>query len=96
MSRYCQYPVRRYYYRCGDCGQDIGEQKVSKRWSICDGCWENRGWVLDNVPKFGLATFKRIQKKMVGRRGSAKAYIESLKAVWGNEVESDIELNGNT
>ena len=92
MSRYTQYPIRRYYEKCSDCGGKIGERKVSKRENICDGCWENRAWVLDNVPKFGLATFRLIQKKMTNRRGSAKAYIESLKAVWGNEVKSDIEL----
>ena len=79
MSRYTQYPVRRYYDRCGDCGGDIGEQNVSKRASICDVCWDNRGWLLENREKIGMAVFQLIQRSMASHRGTAKRRIEKLK-----------------
>ena len=66
--------------KCNDCGQEKPEGKYGTRPDVCAECWANRGWVLDNVPKFGLATFKLIQKKIACGRGSAKAYIESLKS----------------
>ncbi len=71
----------RYYERCGDCGGNIEERKVSKRQSICDGCWDNRGWLLENRVMIGKAEFQKIQRSMASHRGTAKKRIEKLKAL---------------
>ena len=69
--------------KCKDCGQEKPEGKYGTRRDVCSECWENRSWVLNNIPKLGLSTFKTIQKKMAYGHGSAKAYIESLKISFG-------------
>ncbi len=70
---------------CKDCGQEKPPAKYGTRLDICAECWENRSWVLNNVPRIGLATFKIIQKKMASGRGTAYAYIESLKCGLGGK-----------
>ncbi len=65
--------------RCGDCGQEIKERKVSGRRDICDGCWDNRGWLLENRVMIGMAEFQKIQRSMSAQRGTAKRRIEKLK-----------------
>ena len=80
MSRYSQYPVKRYYERCGDCGESIGERNTSMRPSICDTCWDNRGWLLENRVMIGMAEFQKIQRSMASHRGTAKKRIEKLKS----------------
>ncbi len=78
MSRY---NYVRIYERCGDCGGAIGERNSSMRPSICDECWNNRGWLLENRTKIDLAEFQKIQRSMASRRGIAKERIEKLKQV---------------
>jgi len=68
-----------YYPRCGDCGGAIEERKVSKRESICDDCWERRGWLLENREIIGMAEFKKIQSVMAHHTGTAKRRILKLQ-----------------
>jgi len=88
----------RYQERCGDCGGDVGEQKVSKRSDTCDDCWERRRWVVTNLNKitkyFGMKDFQALQRSMAYRTGTAKRKILKMmkELPLGNEVESDIEL----
>lgn len=69
-----------YYSKCGDCGGAVeDDQKVSRRRDICDVCWENRSWVLENRVEMGTDEFQKIQRAMSGRRGTARRRIEQLK-----------------
>ena len=65
--------------RCGDCGGDVGERKTSKRRSICDDCWERRGWIVTNLNKiteyFGMKEFQALQRSMAYKTGTAKRKI---------------------
>lgn len=70
----------KYYERCGDCGGDIEEPSVSHRRDICDTCWENRGWLLQNHAMIGMAELQKVQRAMASHRGTAKRRIEKLKA----------------
>ena len=70
-----------YYPRCGDCGSAIKESTKSSRKDVCDECWDNRGWLLENRVMIGTTEFQRAQKMMGGRRGTAKRHIEKLKLV---------------
>ena len=69
----------RYYERCGDCGGDVGERKVSKRLSICDDCWERRGWIVANMNRItewlGMKEFRALQGSMAHHTGTAKRKI---------------------
>jgi len=67
----------KYYERCGDCGGDVKEP--SHRGDICDGCWDNRGWLLENRVMIGMAEFQKIQRAMASKKGTAKSQIEKLK-----------------
>ena len=78
MSRYSQMGEP-YWGKCGDCGGEVGERIVSSRRDVCDACWENRGWLLENRELIGMAEFQRIQKSMANHRGTAKRRIEKLK-----------------
>ncbi len=70
----------KYYERCGDCGGDIKERKISKRERVCDECWERRGWVVNNhskiVERFGLAEFQKMQRVMGRHSGTARRRIK--------------------
>ena len=72
----------KYYERCGDCGGDITERKVSKRLSICDDCWERRGWIVANMNRivewFGLKEFQALQSVMAHKTGTAKRRIVKM------------------
>jgi len=69
----------RYIERCGDCGGDVGERQVSKRESICDGCWERRGWIVTHLNEiteyFGMKEFQTLQRSMAYKTGTAKRKI---------------------
>ena len=69
----------RYYERCGDCGEAIGEHKISTRADVCDVCWDNRGWLLANRVMIGTDEFQKVQRSMASHRGTAKRRIEKLK-----------------
>ncbi len=69
----------KYFRRCGDCGEDIVEQKRSSRQDICDTCWDNRGWLLENRKMIGMTEFQKVQRAMASHRGTAKRRIEKLK-----------------
>lgn len=69
----------KYYERCGDCGQDIKEPSLSHRRDICDACWDNRGWLLENRVMIGMKAFTEVQRAMAGHRGTAKRRIDKLK-----------------
>ena len=74
-------PFRKPYLgKCGDCGGEIGERNESKRRDICDGCWKNRLWALENREMIGMAEFQKIQRSMASHRGTAKKRIEKLKS----------------
>ena len=77
MGKYFRKP---YLGKCGDCGGEIGERNESKRRDICDGCWENRLWALENRELIGISEFQKIQKAMARHRGTAKCRIEKLRA----------------
>lgn len=78
MSRYSRIGEP-YWGKCGDCGGEIGERKVSSRRDICDACWENREWLLENRELIGVDEFQKIQRSMGNHRGTAKRRIEKLK-----------------
>ena len=78
MSRYSRMGEP-YWGKCGDCGGEVGERKVSSRRDVCDTCWENRGWLLKNRELIGMAEFQKIQRSMANHRGTAKRRIEKLK-----------------
>ena len=69
----------RYIERCGDCGGDVGERKISKRHNICDDCWTRRGWIVTNLNKiteyFGMKEFEALQRSMAYKTGIAKRKI---------------------
>jgi len=69
----------KYYERCGDCGGAIIENKVSSRLTVCDECWERRGWIVKNMTKiaeyFGMAEFTKLQRSMAYKSGTAKRKI---------------------
>jgi len=71
-----------YYDRCGDCGGTIKERKQSKRASICDDCWERRGWVVEHMSRiveyFGIKEFGKLQSSMAHHTGTAKRKILSM------------------
>ena len=73
--------ANRIYEHCGDCGGELGEQKVTKRASICDGCWDNRRWLLDHNKGISIKEFGKIQSCMASHRGTAKRRIEKLKEI---------------
>lgn len=72
--------MSRYSRKCGDCGDEVGEINHAGRGDICDGCYENRGWLLTNRVSIGMAEFQEIQRSMAAHRGTAKRRIEKLKA----------------
>ncbi len=80
MSRYSRIGEP-YWGKCGDCGGEVGERKHQGRRDICDGCWENRQWLLGNRELIGIAEFQKIQRAMGYHRGTAKRRIEKLKEV---------------
>ena len=82
MSRYSRIGEP-YWGKCGDCGGEIGERTKSKRRDICDACWENRGWLIENRELIGIAEIQKIQKSMGNHRGTAKRRIEQLKGLTG-------------
>jgi len=72
----------KYQERCGDCGGDVGERKISKRFNICDDCWERRGWIATKLNKiteyFGLKEFQALQRSMAYKTGTAKRKIVAM------------------
>lgn len=56
MSRYSSMGEP-YWGKCGDCGGEIGEASISHRRDICEGCWDNRGWLLKNREMIGMVEF---------------------------------------
>ena len=81
MSRYSRIGEP-YWGKCGDCGGEVSERETSKRRDICDTCWQNREWLLENRELIGMAEFQKIQKSMAGHRGTAKKRIEKLKIIY--------------
>lgn len=77
--------TERYYEKCHDCGCEITKETRNNpkntRHDICDGCWDNRGWLLTHREQIGLPKFQEIQRAMVNSRGTAKRKIEALKKV---------------
>ncbi len=71
----------KYYDRCNDCGLSIIEEIRLGRADICDTCWGNRGWLLKNHEKIGMAEFRKIQRAMASQRGTAKKRIEKAKCL---------------
>lgn len=79
---------------CGDCGEEVGEQKVSKRLNICDGCWERRDWVVTNMNRiveyFGVKDFQALQRSMAYKTGIAKRkIIKMAKELPSKEVSNE-------
>ena len=68
----------KYIEHCNDCGKEFTETKGSRR-DVCSECWDNRGWLLHNVQKIGMANIKACQRSMAAGRGTAKKRIEALK-----------------
>ena len=68
-----------YFGNCGDCGGEIGERKVSTRRDICDECWGNRGWLLENIKVIGMEETRKRQRAMNNHRGTAKRRIIKVK-----------------
>lgn len=69
-----------YFDRCGDCGCEIKECKVSKRHNVCDECWERRGWLVTNGTKlYTDPRFQKIQRSMAHHTGTAKRQILKLQ-----------------
>lgn len=60
-------------------GGGVGERKISTLMSICDDCWERRGWIVENmsgiVEWFGLKEFQSLQSVMAHHTGTAKRRI---------------------
>ena len=85
----------RYQERCGDCGGDVGERKVSKRISICDGCWERRDWIVTNLNRiteyFGMKEFQALQRSMAYKTGTAKHKILKMMKELPLEVRQETE-----
>lgn len=79
MSRYSRIGEP-YWGKCGDCGGEIGNRVVSKRRDICDSCWRNREWLLENRETIGMVEFQKVQKSMASHRGSAKKKIDKLRS----------------
>lgn len=79
--------IEQYYDRCGDCGGDIKESKVSKRHNVCDDCWGRRGWIVEHmndvVSWIGMADFQKLQRSMAYKTGTAKRKIVKLMAETG-------------
>ena len=69
-----------YFDRCGDCGCDIKERRISKRHNVCDGCWENRGWLVEHMKSLPLDKFQHIQRSMAYHTGTAKRQIIKLQS----------------
>ena len=66
--------------RCGDCGETITEAiPFGRRQDVCNGCWDNRDWLLKNRVVIGMAAFQKVQKSMAHKTGKAKGQIEKLK-----------------
>jgi hypothetical protein len=80
-------------YKCSDCGVALTDdnRKHQCRKDICDTCWENRSWLVDNRLQIDINVFRKIQRAMASHRGTAKKQIESLKL----KVEGGKEINGN-
>ena len=73
----------RFSERCGDCGQEVGEQKVlGHRQDVCDSCWERRGWIVTNMSNiteyFGMKEFQALQRSMAYKTGTAKRKIVKM------------------
>jgi len=68
-----------YRGKCGDCGGEIGERKISTRRDICDNCLDNRKWVIENRELVGMVEIQKIQKSMGSHRGTAKRRIDKLR-----------------
>jgi len=65
--------------KCHDCGELFEKVTHTRRYDICDACWETRGaLVRGEICELGGETFKKIQRKMARRNGTAKVFIDSI------------------
>ena len=65
--------------KCTDCGSDVVGREHSGISNICDVCWDNRGWLVNNIKTAGQAGFRDIQHHIRGRTGGAKRVIENFR-----------------
>lgn len=73
--------------KCNDCGQQITDENYkrdrsqTRRHDICDGCWQTRDDLINGkIVPLGGAEFIQVQRKMANGRGTAKKYIDQLRA----------------
>ena len=69
--------------KCNDCGTQLTIKNMTHthRRDVCDGCWKTRDEIVEGkIVAFGSPEFKEIQRKMACGRGTAKRYIDSLRA----------------
>ena len=75
-----------YWGKCSDCGGDIKEPSLPHRRDICDTCWDNRGWLLENRVMIGMVEFQKIQRSMAYKTGTAKRKILKMQALYKEET----------
>lgn len=65
--------------RCTDCAQEVGKREHSGLSNVCDRCWDNRGWLIDNLKTVGVKELLRIQQLIRNRTGEARRAISALR-----------------
>lgn len=67
--------------KCNDCGRAFEMKRTEERGrhDVCDDCWKNRTWLVNNARLLPPEKFMAIQKAMGYGRGTAKRKIEALK-----------------
>lgn len=71
--------------KCNDCGQPINEEPKHSRKDVCPSCWDTRGELArGNIVTPGSPECIAIQRKMATGRGTAKRYIDQIKASIGS------------
>ena len=65
--------------RCRDCREEFSTERKTGRVDVCDHCWDNRGWLVENGQAVGITDMQTAQKKMAGR-GNARPFIDALRA----------------
>ena len=60
--------------KCNDCGDELTKENTGKgsRRDVCNSCWDNRMWLVNNAPRANPEVFRKIQKAMGYGRGTAK------------------------